>query len=42
VQDAPSIDTDGELTAADEPAVFAHYQLRYLQSAAGERRPGRR
>src|SRR5664279_2408031 len=24
VKDAPSIDTDGELPAAEEPAVFAH------------------
>lgn len=26
-KNAPSIDTDGELTAADEPAVFEHYGL---------------
>ena len=26
-KEAPSIDTDGELTAEDEPAVFAHYDL---------------
>lgn len=25
VKEAPSIDTDGELRAEDEPAVFAHY-----------------
>jgi hypothetical protein len=29
VKDAPSIDTDGELLAADEPAVFSHYGLPY-------------
>ena len=27
VTTAPSIDTDGELTVADKPAVFAHYNL---------------
>lgn len=26
-KEAPSIETDGELTADDEPAVFAHYDL---------------
>jgi hypothetical protein len=39
---APSIDLDGELTAADEPGVFAHYNLRYLTGASGERRLARR
>jgi hypothetical protein len=29
VKDAPSIHTDGELLAADEPAVFKHYGLPY-------------
>jgi len=29
VRDAPSIPTDGELLAADEPAVFRHYELPY-------------
>ncbi len=29
VRDAPSIDTDGELMAVDEPAVFRHYELPY-------------
>jgi hypothetical protein len=42
VGDAPTIDTDGELTAADEPRVFAHYQLPYVTGAAGERRLARR
>lgn len=27
VKDAPSIETDGELFAADEPALFAYYEL---------------
>lgn len=38
----PTIDTDGELAAADEPAVFAHYDLPYVTGTAGERRLGRR
>ncbi|WP_067503430.1 PRC-barrel domain-containing protein [Actinoplanes sp. TFC3] len=42
VSDAPSIDTDGELTAADEPGVFSHYNLQYLTGASGERRLARR
>jgi len=42
VKDAPSIDTDGELLAADEEAVFAHYGLAYQPGAGGERRLGRR
>jgi hypothetical protein len=42
VMDAPSIDTDGELTAAEEPAVFAHYGLQYQPGTSGERRLGRR
>ena len=42
VKDAPSIDTDGELVAADEEAVFTHYGLTYEPSAGGERRLGRR
>jgi len=29
VRDAPSIDTDGELLASEEPAVFSHYDLPY-------------
>jgi len=40
--EAPSIDTDGELAAADEPEVFAHYQLPYQPGAPGERRLARR
>ncbi|MBY8851206.1 PRC-barrel domain-containing protein [Saccharothrix longispora] len=40
VKDAPSIDTDGELLAQDEPKVFAHYQLPY--DSAGERLLARR
>jgi PRC-barrel domain protein len=42
VKDAPSIDTDGELPAADEEAVFKHYSLTYQAGAGGERRLGRR
>ncbi len=42
IGDAPSIETDGELTAADEPAVFAHYSLPYSTGANGERRLARR
>jgi hypothetical protein len=41
IHDGPSIDTDGELTAANEPEVFAHYDLPY-SAATGERRLGRR
>jgi PRC-barrel domain len=39
---APSIDTDGELTAVEEPEVFAHYELPYSAGATGERRLARR
>lgn len=42
IQDAPSIGTDGELTGAEEPAVFAHYDLPYTAATPGERRLGRR
>jgi hypothetical protein len=42
VKDAPSIETDGELPAADEPGVFAHYNLAYTPGSGGERRLGRR
>ena len=42
VGDAPSIDLDGELTAADEPGVFAYYEIAYTTGAAGERRLARR
>jgi hypothetical protein len=42
VGDAPSIDTDGELTAADEPGVFAHYNVPYATGTSGERRLARR
>jgi hypothetical protein len=41
-KDAPSIETDGALEAAMEPAVFEHYGLAYSQGASGERRLGRR
>ena len=42
VGDAPAIDVDGELTAADEPRVFAHYNLPYEVGAGGARRLARR
>jgi PRC-barrel domain len=42
VKDAPSIDTDGELPAEDEEAIFRHYGLTYQAGAAGERRLARR
>ena len=42
VKDAPSIDTDGELEAAQEPEVYAHYGLPYATGSGGERRLGRR
>jgi len=41
-KDAPSIGTDGELEAAGEPAIYAHYGLDYVLGANGERRLGRR
>ncbi|MEV6425221.1 PRC-barrel domain-containing protein [Streptomyces sp. NPDC051662] len=41
-KNAPSIDTDGELLAEDEPLIFAHYGLPYSTGAQGERRLGRR
>ena len=42
VKDAPTIETDGELTARDEPALFQHFGLLYQPGASGERRLGRR
>ncbi|MGW2031092.1 PRC-barrel domain-containing protein [Streptomyces spinosus] len=42
VKKAPSIDTDGELPAAEEPGVFSHYELTYTPGAGGERRLARR
>jgi PRC-barrel domain protein len=42
VRTAPSIDTDGELPATEEPDVFAHYELPYVPGAGGERRLARR
>ena len=42
VKDAPSIDTDGELPAGDEEAIFKHYGLAYQPGAGGERRLARR
>jgi PRC-barrel domain protein len=42
VKAAPSIDTDGELPAGDEEAIFKHYGLTYEPGGGGERRLGRR
>ncbi|MFC7532044.1 PRC-barrel domain-containing protein [Actinoplanes sp. GCM10030250] len=43
ISEAPTIDTDGELAAADEPGIFAHYKLPYLTGgASGARRLARR
>jgi hypothetical protein len=42
VTEAPSIDTDGELAATEEPMVFAHYQIPYQAGSSGERRIARR
>ncbi|MDD7968758.1 PRC-barrel domain-containing protein [Actinomycetospora lemnae] len=42
VREAPSIDTDGELRAEDEPGVFGHYGLEYRTGSLGERRLARR
>ena len=42
VGDAPTIDVDGELSATDEPKVFAHYNLPYQAGMGGERRLARR
>ena len=41
VRDAPSIDTDGELLATDEPAVFRHYEMPY-EAGESERLLARR
>jgi len=42
VKDAPTIDTDGELAATEEPGLFEHYGLTYQPGASGERRLARR
>lgn len=42
VRTAPSIGTDGELLATEEPTVFEHYQLTYTPGSGGERRLARR
>jgi hypothetical protein len=41
-KNAPAIDTDGELLAEQEPAVFSHYGVAYAPGAGGERRLARR
>ena len=42
VKGAPSISTDGELPAADEEALFKHYDLAYQPGPGGTRRLARR
>ncbi|MFJ1758596.1 hypothetical protein [Kitasatospora sp. NPDC088134] len=42
VKHAPAIDTDGELPAEDEAAVFAHYGLDHAPGPGGEHRLERR
>jgi PRC-barrel domain len=42
VKGAPTIDTDGELAATDEPKLFEHYGLDYQPGSGGERRLARR
>lgn len=42
VKGAPSIDTDGELLAVDEPELFAHYGLPYPDAGSGTRVLARR
>lgn len=42
IKDAPSIATDGELQATQEPELFLHYGLEYSTGTNGERRLGRR
>lgn len=41
-REAPSIPQDGQLEAAMEPEIFAHYGLPYSTGANGERKLGRR
>lgn len=41
-KDAPGIDTDGELTAEEEPGVFEYWGLEHIPGSHGERRLGRR
>jgi PRC-barrel domain len=42
VKGAPTIGTDGELPAVDEPGLFKHYGLEYQPGLSGERRLARR
>ena len=37
-KDAPSVDTDAELTAEDEASSYGHYGLEYRPGEAGARR----
>ncbi len=42
IKGAFQIDTDGELTAGEEPGLFQHYELAYQAGVGGERRLARR
>jgi len=42
VKGAPSIDTDGELLADDEPGLFSYYGLSYPGATTGQRALARR
>jgi hypothetical protein len=42
IKEAPFIATDGELEAAQESDLYAHYELPYVTGSNGERRLGRR
>jgi hypothetical protein len=42
VKDSPSIDIDGVLPAENEPEIFAHYDMEYVQGSSGERLLARR
>ncbi|OZM71114.1 photosystem reaction center subunit H [Amycolatopsis antarctica] len=41
-KDSPAMDTDGELLATEEAAIFDHYGLVYHPGVSGERRLARR
>src|SRR3954466_14755012 len=42
IKDAPNHDTDTELSATDETAVYGHYGLAYAPAGQGARRLARR
>ena len=41
VKDAPNVDPDGQLTQAEEAALYAHYGLRYTQQRSNSGLPAR-